>query len=183
MASHFLRDEQDVGMRNATEQRGALGTCDVRHSDARSGRGTVAPMRPLIALGLLLLAMGPAVEYGAIWSLRADPIPDVTVRLRDGQVVTGELSRTWSKDWIVRTRNGELQFPEAGGYQSMTFPAPRETGARDTLTAVTTLFARWRSFLPLALLGVVVLGCAFGGLTGRLWRALASAAQGASCHD
>lgn len=153
-------------MRHEVERRCTQRACDVRHSGARGARGTVPPMRRLIVLGLLLLAMGPPVEYGGIWSLRAHPVPDVTVRLPNGQSVTGELSRAWSKDWTLRTAGGVLQFPEAGGYQWMTFPVARGKAPSGASTAVITLLAHWRSFLPLALVCIVALGCALDGAIG-----------------
>jgi hypothetical protein len=63
--------------------------------------------------------MNPALEYGSIWSLRAHPVPNATVRLRNGQEVTGELSRAWSQEWIVRTTDGaEVFFSERGAIRA-----------------------------------------------------------------
>jgi hypothetical protein len=125
----------------------------------------------LIVLVMLFLGVGPALEYGSVWSLRAHPVPNVTVRLRDGRDVTGDLSRDWSKAWVLRTADGaETRFGERG-YESMTF-GPRSE-RHSASSGVAMLFASWRTLAPPGVLCAAALG--FGLLARR--RSLATRAS------
>lgn len=108
--------------------------------------------RLLAAMGLMFFVFSPALQYGAIWDHRARPTPDVNVMLRDGRVVTGTLSREWSKDWVLSLPDGErIQFADKGGYDWMEFKTPPHAG---TQSGTLMLLEGWRSLLP-AFLAVV----------------------------
>lgn len=110
--------------------------------------------RVLIVLGLLLFALVPAFQYAAIWDHRARPTPGVKVMLRDGRVVTGTLSREWSKDWVLSLPDGErIQFAEDGGYDWMEFKKPPHAG---TQGALSMMLEGWRSFVPLLLVWIAL---------------------------
>lgn len=105
--------------------------------------------RLLAALGLVFFVLSPALQYGAIWDHRARPTPDVKVMLRDGRVVTGTLSREWSRDWVLSLPDGErIQFADKGGYDWMEFQTPPHAG---TQSGALMLLEGWRSFLPIFL--------------------------------
>lgn len=108
--------------------------------------------RVLVGLGVLLFALGPAMQYGAIWDHRARPTPDVTVVLRDGSTFRGELTREWSKDWVLVLSEGAMiQFPD-NGYQRMEFKAPLHAQQ----DAMTMLWEGWRGFVPLLLVCIAL---------------------------
>jgi hypothetical protein len=105
--------------------------------------------RLALAIGLVFFVFSPALQYGAIWDHRARPTPDVKVMLREGRVVTGTLSREWSRDWVLSLPDGErIQFSDEGGYDWMEFQAPVHKG---TQGGVSMLIESWRSLLPMFL--------------------------------
>lgn len=105
--------------------------------------------RLALAVGLVFFVFSPAFQYGAIWDHRARPTPGVKVMLRDGRVITGTLSREWSKDWVLSLPDGErVQFAEEGGYKWMEFQRPAHAGTQDSSAL---LLESWRSFLPVFL--------------------------------
>jgi hypothetical protein len=69
--------------------------------------------------------------------------------LRDGRVVTGTLSREWSRDWVLFLPHGKrIQFAEDGGYDWMEFQRPAHASSR---SGALLLLESWRSFLPVFL--------------------------------
>jgi hypothetical protein len=113
--------------------------------------------RLALAIGLVFFVFSPALQYGAIWDHRARPTPGVKVMLRDGRLVTGTLSREWSRDWVLSLPDGErIQFAEKGSYDWMEFQRPAHAGTR---SGAMMLLEGWRSFLPvlLAFFGCMVL--------------------------
>lgn len=113
--------------------------------------------RLALAIGLVVFMFSPALQYGAIWDHRARPTPGVKVMLRDGRLVTGTLSREWSRDWVLSLPDGErIQFAEEGGYDWMEFQRPAFAGTR---SGAMMLLEGWRSFLPvfIASFGCMVL--------------------------
>jgi len=108
----------------------------------------------LVAVALMIFALNPAIQYGGIWNLRANPVPGVVVALRDGQRVSGKLTREWSKDWMVLTPDGgAVRFTDRD-YQSMQFSAPVAHAAPDPTW---WLLRAWRSFLPFSIVSAACL--------------------------
>jgi hypothetical protein len=100
-------------------------------------------MKTFLAGIVLIALVTPALEFGAIWNLRAHPAPGAQVVLEDGRFVTGLLTRTWSKEWVILAEDGsECRFKR---FNSMSFKPQQSVHAGHGLPLV---LRSWRSVLP-----------------------------------
>ncbi|WKB50548.1 hypothetical protein [Eleftheria terrae] len=100
-----------------------------------------APSLARLAIGSVLayLAFNEAWLYGGIWELRAHPAREVEVTLSDNKtVLKGDLSRAWTKEWVLETKDGQQWHFE--DYAVMRFTPSEPEHPRGA--------HHWRSLLP-----------------------------------
>jgi len=95
-------------------------------------------------LALWFFSMDLALQYGSIWDSQANPTPGVTVVMNDGEEISGELRRTWSKEWMLTTKDG-TRFA-LSSFSHMRIERPLEPR---------TLSSAWRSWFPIALINLL----------------------------
>lgn len=102
---------------------------------------------------LWFYAMDLALQYGSIWDSQTNPTTGVTVVMKDGEKVSGELRRSWSKDWLLTTDDGTSVVVDS--YKSMRVKRPLEPRSFTSM---------WRSWLPVALISLLAFGFFVGAL-------------------
>ncbi|WP_025139682.1 hypothetical protein [Achromobacter sp. DH1f] len=82
-------------------------------------------------------------DYGRIWDSWAYPTKGVTVTFSDDTQLKGDLSKAWTKEWILRNADGS-EF-HIFNFKSMQFAKPE---------ASRSFAAAWRAWLPAALVHI-----------------------------
>ena len=104
-------------------------------------------MTRIVAVAIVLyFALDPALQFGAIWNLRANPAEGVEVTLERGEVLRGALSREWSGEWVVLRDGGAVHFTR---FASMSFHAPPAMASDN---AIQQVLRGWRSLAPTMIL-------------------------------
>lgn len=69
-------------------------------------------LRNIVFVLLFILAFGATAFYSDVWQAKAFPTPGASVALKDGVVLHGQLSSSWSGDNILILDGGEnIQIP------------------------------------------------------------------------
>lgn len=117
-----------------------------------------------VALLIVFMFIFPTVErYAAIWDARANPKPDVDVRLQSTKTVRGELSRTWEGAYELKDRHGDIHIFGTDQFAEMVFPMP-STHDREH-----ALIKHWRAYAPpMMLSGAIIFALLAAGASSMI---------------
>lgn len=104
----------------------------------------------VIWLFLAAFLMPYAAKVGGIWESQSSPTRNVTVELKSGQKLQGDLVISWSHKYLLTTSNGErIEFDDADP-SALVFEIPVDQRTR-------SISDMWRAWVPVYLSGVFCL--------------------------
>lgn len=104
----------------------------------------------VIWLFLAAFSLPYAAKVGGIWDSQSSPTRNVTVELKSGQKLQGDLVITWGDKYLLTTSNGEIiEFDDADP-SVLVFEIPVDQRTRP-------ISDMWRAWVPVYLSGVFCL--------------------------
>lgn len=97
----------------------------------------------------LYLLIPPAFNYSNAWNSQSHPITGVTVTLRDGSKIEGDLRRNFNLERVIQSADGMNRILSDKQIQLMEIPAFTQ-GENELF--ISEIFKNWRSFFLPALL-------------------------------